>query len=333
MKKELWINSHICNKEIGAEVLRCIQSEDFSFDEGQTFELVVNFDVSLLGTVEFDNYVLDRPIPNPRNEKQTRVDKINAVLSEQLSKIDGEITKLGIDICSAGINGENLNKKNQVQIILQEADSSKLIYPGKNGKRLKAHSVAASAVQLRETAAEFLAKMFLEHWEKEQKIKAEKQLHTPHRILLKDLLYDVAQGILLDKKLSKSAHSKKNVELAEELFANCFIQSEWPLKIEGFIGGKHPERIESVDMEIDCPKYLLYTQTNGGRWYLEKCENSHILEREMLHFFGLKSCKCVVAMKDGKPLPFDLMQETIGSWTKIDKKDARTYKNLKVLWR
>ena len=168
---------------------------------------------------------------------------------------------------------------------------------------------------------------------KEQKTAAEKALHTPNMIPLKKVFEAVAKGKLYDFNFNEIEYAEELQTISKELISNCYIECDWPLQIKGIIGTKSKERIQDENIEIDLPEFLVYSEVKGGYWQLNKCSTMYEIECKLENEYKKKSCRAVVVLKDGQPMPFYLVDDSAKSLTMINKEQSHECKKRRILWR
>lgn len=329
--REFTFEAEIYDVTLPEKVLSALQADPILIDPKLYYAVDVIFDKASYHTAAFFQYPLDKP-PFTHNRKMSEQEvlheKVSAILSQQLSKVQDAVKSAGIEIGSSAIIGEELADLHRIHVKIFEEDEKEYDKKGKRKTKYIVNSIVPDRPFILKRAVEVFAKMFQEDMAKNARKEHEQATHTPNMVVASTLFTAVAKSILLD---SRKAHDANIAALGEELLAHAVLSCDWPLKIEGYKTAAEPI---TPDFKIDCPEFLLYSEDIQGRWTLEKIEGLRVAQyRITKEGYNKKSTARMSVLQNLKPIGFDLFSETGEGLAKIKKEKAVGEKKLNVSWK
>ena len=261
-------------------------------------------------------------------------ERVSYALSQQLKEFDAKFIIPECEFLYSSICGEPLDEANKIIITITKSKEKVFYKNGKYKTPLKVFSVVPSAPFIRETAQTLIAEATYSQIMKEMREERNYNRHMPNMAEPRKLFEAVAQGILLDKKISKKTREVQMVNLADALSAHFSITKDWPLEISGRIDSDFdPTNAEKLAKQVDCSDWMLFTQNKSQNWTIRAMKSDRDVKAAIESTIRHKITHTIVAIHKLEPVPYSLMAD--GDWGPIliDKKDAEKYKQVSVVWR
>ncbi len=334
------IATRIDDVDLSNKIKDKFSSLELTVDTKKAYSIDVSFDVAIYKDIAFYKFPVERKqwqIDNLQKQRPQQIAHtiIGEVLNQQLNNICDVLKPFDIRYDSASIAGEDFNDVNRVDFCIFENKKIEEENPedSKKGKKNKGNKMLVFNViphrpSLVKMAVEEFAKMAIKHAEEERIKEQEKSKHTANIKSADEIFTALAKAILEEQPKEFSSPES----LAYEMIAKAHIKSDWPLEIIGY-GNTIPKEPElSVDSEIDCPEYLVYTKRKNN-WSLEKVTNLSAAKHAILAYgYNQKSVEQIIVLHNLKPVAFNLFVEDNGEIISITKSEAHNAKKLLLSW-
>lgn len=321
--KEVMIDTEIYDPELPQKVVQALSGGIPELEPNERLALDIVFNKTVYQQVEFYRYELtqEHKEPVPKTDREKARQMVYNVLGEQLDKVISALKEVGFAFGNTGIIGDDL-EDDAVHIELYRQQAS-IRGKGKRQTETNVRSVMPDRPYIVKTAAEHLARMFLEHMCEENDIEVAQKNHTPNW---------VSAGVLFAAISDALAEDNEDVITVDKLIDKAYMTSDWPLHMCTRLRADQGEPI-TRDTQIDCPEYIAFHLNDGGSWELKKVDNLKAAQQEITkQGFHYKHTKAVIVLKDLKKVPYTLFAETDDGLIAVAPCEANTYKKLHVSW-
>lgn len=341
---EFSIDTRIDDIDLANKIKAKFDALNISDIPNKNYVLEVTFDAAIYKDIAFYKFPVERKQWQIDNLNKLEVKKdsrkiaetiIGEVLSQQLNNICDIFKSSNITYTSAIIAGEDIDNTNRVDFCLYEDKTEIEENALKNGRKSKrtetkmvSHCIIPHRPSTVKKLAEVIAKMAIEHYEKEHQKEQEISLHTPN-MKTADEIFTALSKAILEEDPNELVTPEA---LSCEMISQAKIDNDWPLKISGIVGVLEKQNPLALDSKIDCPEYLIFVKRKK-HWTLEKATNRGDAKSTILNCgYNKKDVDLIVVLHNLKNMRFNLFADNHGEIEPICKREAHNAKKLLLSW-